>query len=182
MKKRRTAIIAFLLCACLAIGAGYAAVTDSLHVSGTANYKTTGATESFDAKVYFAEAVADKTDNTITIDGTTGDDADKARFTISSLQLKDDTAVFTLTIHNKSLEYDAKVTVDAGYPSSTNDVFFAITTNISAEGLIIPRATSESAPGSATFTVTVSLKATPLVETMASFVLDLTAEAVAPTI
>ncbi len=37
MKKRRLAIVAFLLCACMVIGIGYAAVSRELYVVGTVN-------------------------------------------------------------------------------------------------------------------------------------------------
>lgn len=51
MKNRRSMIVAFLLCACLIVGVGYAAIADQLTVNGTLEYSPTA--DSLDQNVYF---------------------------------------------------------------------------------------------------------------------------------
>lgn len=58
MKKRRLTIIAFLLCATLLMGIGYASVTGSLTINGTAAYAPAGLVDA--ATVSFANPAANK--------------------------------------------------------------------------------------------------------------------------
>ena len=51
MKMRRTAIVAFLLCACLVMGLGYAAISRELAINGTLHAGTRG-----DLQVWFVKA------------------------------------------------------------------------------------------------------------------------------
>ena len=55
MKKRRIAIVAFLLCACMIIGMGYAAISRELFVVGTVNVANSS------LNVVFANAAKDET-------------------------------------------------------------------------------------------------------------------------
>ena len=55
MKKRRIAIVSFLMLAVLVMGIGFAALTDNLFIKGEANLETTVAQPIFDSKVYFVE-------------------------------------------------------------------------------------------------------------------------------
>lgn len=56
MKNRRNLIVAFLLCACLIVGIGYAAVADELVITGTGSYEAS--LNPFDADVYFTRVVS----------------------------------------------------------------------------------------------------------------------------
>ena len=56
MKKRRIAIVAFLLCACMVIGIGYAAVSRNLYVLGTIKVANTNIDVTFtDAEIFAGE-------------------------------------------------------------------------------------------------------------------------------
>lgn len=97
MKNRRLTIVAFLLCACLVVGFGYAAVSDTLRIDGTAIIDITGANTEFDGKVKFIDATAGNTEkDTITIDST----GDVATVEVHSLTLAGTTATFTLYVEN----------------------------------------------------------------------------------
>ena len=62
MKNRRLALVAFLLCACMIVGVGYAAVVVNLEVNGTAAFHT-NSTSALDGKIHFTgdSEVADVT-------------------------------------------------------------------------------------------------------------------------
>jgi hypothetical protein len=68
--KRSKIIMAFLLCACLIVGVGYAAVVDVMDITGTAEFNMD---DSMDSNVYFSEAyaipdkVSGKTENTASV-------------------------------------------------------------------------------------------------------------------
>ena len=52
MKNRRLALVAFLLCACMIVGVGYAAVVVNLEVNGTAAFHT-DSTSALEGKIHF---------------------------------------------------------------------------------------------------------------------------------
>ena len=54
MKKRRTFIVSMLLVAALALGIGYAALSDTLDINGTADVNQSQAEADFDLNVYFS--------------------------------------------------------------------------------------------------------------------------------
>ena len=73
MKNRRNIVIAFLLCACLIVGVGYAALTQQLEVRGLANISLDAAQEEFDQDVYFKDPIQ-TSDNLIgTVDASDND-------------------------------------------------------------------------------------------------------------
>lgn len=93
MKNRRNIIIAFLLCACLFVGIGYAAIADQLTVNGTVKYDATPATE-LDANIYFNGDVTivdanhiEKTTDAVILDVTSGDQNAIITATFNSLNL-----------------------------------------------------------------------------------------------
>ena len=75
MKRRRTLITSLLLVAALALGIGYAALTDVLDINGTAKVEESAAEDAFNADVYFSAAVANQAGNAASVDA---DDNDKA--------------------------------------------------------------------------------------------------------
>lgn len=122
MKNRKTIIVAFLLVATLCLGIGYAALTDILEITGTANINNSGALAAFDEDVYISNVTA--------VDSSEGDSAsippdnkDKATFTVKSLTLKDDIATFRITVTNDSSEFDAHVKVNPSIVNSNSAMF-----------------------------------------------------------
>jgi cytochrome c oxidase assembly protein Cox11 len=75
MKNRRTIVMAFLLCACLIVGMGYAAITDTININGTASFNAAGASADLDANVYVSKVNAKETN--CGVDVTVGTTTDK---------------------------------------------------------------------------------------------------------
>lgn len=111
MKNRRTIVMAFLLCACLIVGMGYAAVTDTLTIGGKTTISAEQANEDFGADVYFSKAdLADATNiTTLAISDASTDPADakdKIDFTIVNtgsdmeFAVAGNTATFKFTVQN----------------------------------------------------------------------------------
>ena len=162
------------------MGIGFAALTDNLFIKGEATLATTSAQTDFDADVYFnaAEVVAGTGGtNTATPDSAVvgSTDKDSATFYVKSLGKKDETVTFKFTIQNDSTEFDAKITLDTGYPTTTDDANFYITYSIEAgvaenEGEIICKASN-----TVDVYVTVKLLNTPSENMSAAFNVNLTA-------
>lgn len=60
MKKRKSAIAAFMLVVVLCLGVGFAALTDDLFVDGNLNWSFDDAKTAFDADVYFADPAVEE--------------------------------------------------------------------------------------------------------------------------
>ena len=185
MKNRRTIVMAFLLCACLIVGMGYAAVTDTLTIGGTANISADQADIDFDADVYFSKATdvmsgtnvklgtatignatATATDNGVNdhIAFTIDNSGDNAGFAVVN-----NTATFTVTVKNDgtadaTMEF-ANTTVPTGFSVEVKAADDANTTNKVAAG------------STADFVVTITITATPDADVEATFVITATATA-----
>ena len=152
MKNRRIAIIAFVLVAVMAIGVGYAALTDTLTATGTASANPNN--DAFDTGVVFVKAegtgVTGEVDNTTAAPNT----GDKITITIAAANLTKvgDTVVATVTVANNS-DLDAKIT--AVTESVTGDTACIKATIDGAENLEIPHGTQK------TFTITFEVIQTP---------------------
>lgn len=181
MKKRRIAIASFLLIAVLVMGIGFAALTDNLFIKGEATLATTSAQTDFDADVFFNAAVvventggsnkASTPDSAVV--GAT--DKDSATFYVKSLGQKNESVTFKFTIQNNSDEFDAVITLDATYPTTTDSTNFYITYSIE-EG-VVDNTGSITCDASSTVDVyvTVKLLNTPSENMTAAFNVNLTA-------
>ncbi len=179
MKKRRIAIASFLLIAVLVMGIGFATLTDNLFIKGEASLATTSAQSDFDADVRFKAAVVVENTggtNTATPDSAVVGETDKdsATFYVKSLGKKDESVTFKFTIENVSDEFDAKITLDTGYPTTTDatnfDITYSIKNNDVDTGAIICEA-----GGTVDVYVTVKLLNTPSENMSAAFNVNLTA-------
>lgn len=112
MFKRRSVIAAFLVVALLAVGVGFAAVSDTLSIGGMLQATKSGAETQFDVDVKFGQAVGTLPNNcTVTL----SDDEDRATINInnsSDLAHTGDDAAIILPIINGSV-YDAALVVGA---------------------------------------------------------------------
>ena len=108
MKNRKTVVVAFLLIASMLMGIGYATLTDTLTIEGTASVKP-----EIDSHVYFIKA---ETSAGVFVDYSAQDNKDDVTFTVASLEKKGDTATFSFTVKNDSP--DLGVTVTPVLPSS----------------------------------------------------------------
>lgn len=178
MKKRRIAIASFLLIAVLVMGIGFAALTDNLFIKGEASLATTSAQTEFDTDVYFKAAAVASTNgtNTATPDSAVvgSTDKDSATFYVKSLGKKDEKVTFKFTIENVSTEFDAVITLDATYPTTTDGTNFKITYS-TVENAENTDAITCYASNTVDVYVTVTLLNTPSENMTAAFNVNLTA-------
>ena len=166
MKKRRSVVIAFLLIAALVMGIGYAALTDVLDITGSADINQSAAEDAFDEDIYFTTAVANQEGNTASVNA---DNNDKASFSAKTLKGQGDTATFTFTIYNDG-DLDANVTPSIS--SNTQEEYFKISSDWNGQTKVL------AAKGTLTYTVTVELLKTPTETLSGSFIIELTAVSV----
>jgi len=164
MKKRRTLIVSLLLIAALALGIGYAALTDVLDIQGTAEVNQAAAEDSFNQDVYFS-AVSSGEGYTASINP---DNNDKGTFTVTGLKDKGNVISITYTIKNEG-DLDAVVTPKV--QQNSNPTYFEITSDWASTAQTIA-ANSEK-----TITVNVKLLELPTTTQAASFNIELTAVA-----
>ena len=166
MKNRRNLIVAFLLCACLIVGIGYAALTDTLDITGSADVNKSAAEEAFNEDIYFTAAVANEEGNTASVNT---DNNDKASFTANTLKGKGDKATFTYTITNDG-DLDAVVTPSIS--SNTNTTYFTVYSDWAGQPKTL------EAGKTLTYTVTIELLETPTDTISGSCIIELTAVSV----
>ena len=136
MKNRRNVIIAFLLCASLVVGVGYAALTDTLRIDGTANVKHENANNVFDGEVLFDTTVTHGKNQIDTIEyGTDGDIAkasNKLANEISVWAVDGDndvwsynTAIFNISAADYETSISATAYFTVTYHNGTTATFYA---------------------------------------------------------
>lgn len=169
MKNRKIVVVAFLLIAVLLLGVGYAALTDTLDITGSADVNVSDLEKEFEEDIYFSAAVANEgAPNTASINA---DNNDKASFSAKSLIKKGDKATFTFTITNDS---DHTVTVTPKLNATmgnTNTEYFSIESDwAGAAKTVAPHSTI-------TYTLTVELEKDPTQAVSGSFLIELVAVA-----
>ena len=164
MKAKRLIVVSFLLVAEVVLGVGFAAVSTTLDITGKADVNPDAA---FKADIYFDTATANDAGNTAAVNA---NDDNKASFTANNLSGQGDSASFTYVIKNSG-DLDATISVTACSVSVGDTSIFDITTDWN-------EAKPLDANGSATITVTVSLKETPKDTVSGSFIVELKATAI----
>ena len=170
MKNRKTVVVAFLLVAVMLLGVGYAALTDTLDITGSADVNISDLEKEFEDDIYFSSAIAlgDNTTNTASVNA---DNNDKASFSAKELVKKDDKAEFVFTIKNDSahtVSVTPKLNATLG---NTNTEYFSIVSDWDGS-------TKTIAPQSEiTYKVTVTLIKDPTSAVSGSFLIELVATA-----
>ena len=120
MKQRKTVIVAFLLAAVLLLGVGYAALTDTLTIDGSAGVSYDDASEAFDEDIYFSKVISG-TGCTAEINA----DPDTGTITVTDGALKEvgDEVIATYTIKSDS---DLPVTVTRPTINNSNEEYFTV--------------------------------------------------------
>ena len=166
MKNRKSVIVAFLLVAVMLLGVGYAALTDVLDITGTADVNQSAAEESFNEDIYFSAAAANETGNTASVNA---DNNDKASFTANTLKGKGDKATFTFTItNNGDVNADITPKLNASLGNTQPD-YFTVTSDWDGATKTL------DAGAEITYTITVELIKTPTETISGSFLVELTA-------
>ena len=148
------------------LGVGYAALTDVLDITGSADINQSAAEEAFNEDIHFSAAVANESGNTASVNA---DNNDKASFTANTLKGQGDKATFTFTIVN---EGDVDATVTPKISSNTSTEYFGLTSDWAGQPKTL------TAGGSLTYTVTLELLQTPTTTIAGSFIIELTAVSV----
>ena len=177
MKNRKFVVAAFLLAAAMLLGVGYAVLTDTLDITGSADINVTDLEKEYEDEILFIAAkaelpagITDQNDNPNTA-SINQDNKDKASFSAKSLKYKDDVAVFTFTIQNNSA-YDVTVQPKLNATlGNTNPDWFDITSDWNGQSKVI------AAGQSATYKLTVKLKENPTSAISGSFLVELVATA-----
>ncbi len=166
--KNRKGLISLMLVAVLLLGIGYAALTDTLDITGSADVNQSAAEEAFNEDIYFSAAVANEAGNTASVNA---DNNDKASFTAKTLKGKGDKVTFTFTIKNDG---DVAATVTPKLNATlgnTNPEYFSLTSDWGGEAKVL------AAQSELTYTLTVELLKTPTETVACSFLIELTAVA-----
>ena len=166
MKNRKFVVAAFLLVAVMLLGVGYAALTDVLDITGSADVNQSAAEEAFNEDIYFTAAVANEAGNTASINS---DNNDKASFTANTLKGKGDKATFTYTIINNG---DVDAVVTPSISSNTNETYFMVYSDWNGQPQDL------DAGDTVTYTVTIELIETPTETISGSCIIELTAVSV----
>ena len=169
MKNRRNVVIAFMIVAVMLLGIGYAALSDTLDITGSADVNQSAAEEAFNEDIFFSAAVANETGNTASVNA---DNNDKASFTANTLKGKGDKVTFTFTIKNDgdvAADVTPKLNATLG---NTNPEYFSITSDWGGATKTL------DAHSEITYTVTVELLKTPTVTISGSFLIELVAVSV----
>ena len=165
MKNRRLVIGAFLMVAVLSLGVGFAALSDTLSVGGTAAYSPEAAADEFNADVYFVSPAVDtgastceKADSIQVAVGDDGADAnDKLTITVGedAFTSAGQVAVINVTVQNNSTDA-VSVSLDTNAENTTDiqGVFTIAVTGVDAI----------EAGGEDVVTITITLNKTTQVE------------------
>ena len=156
MKNRRIILISFLLVTTLCVGIGYAAVQQTLTVTGNGSVGAEQAEEAFQADVKFDSNVVKGGTGSGNHQGNTASaSGNQATFNVTSLQGKGDTATFKFKVVNAG---DLDATVAVPQISMESDEYFQVTTDWGDSEK------SLTAGGNLEFTVTVTLLKTPVTD------------------
>ena len=187
MKNRRIAIIAFVLVAVMAIGVGYAALTDVVTINGTANAGIND--DEFNNEVLFTSAVVtsqtvngvSSTPGTGTGTGVTAQiaDGDDVTITVTTEAFKtlNDKVLVTIVLTNNS---DVNATLKSVTVNEGDTEYFGVTILNTSEDPDAQPANDQPIAangGTITFTVEIELIKTPTDDVNTSFSVSATVTA-----
>ena len=123
MKNRRNIIVAFLLCACLIVGVGYAALSTELYLNGSASLNDTYMEELFDSKITWVSA---ESEDSKKVTAVISDDGDTITLNAAALttvgeeievlcKMKNESSDLTVKVIEPVLNIVEKEAGDAGY-------------------------------------------------------------------
>lgn len=167
MRNRKTFIGIVLLIVVLLLGIAYAAITDSLTISGTAKATTDDA----NFKVVFTGETTPAT-STDGVTATATADTTSATLNVEGLTTGGQTKSATFKVKNASDELKALLAVKTSELTGENAEFFKVTTTIADEDATL------DATGETDVTVTVELVKTPIEAVSATINVELSATAV----
>ena len=155
MRNRKAVIVTFMIIACMLMAIGFAALNDTLDITGQAEVNHANAQNAFDEEVFFS-AVSTGEGYTAEIIANSNPtlNADTARFTVTGLAGEGDSLTMTFTISNNN-DFAVNCVLDPVNTTVTNSEYFNCTTNVADAPFTI------AANGTYDVEVTVSLLKTP---------------------
>ena len=123
MKNRRNLIVAFLLCACLIVGIGYATLTTTLTAGGTASLNDQHMQEVFDSKIKWTN-VTSKDDSKVTAEIV--DDGDHVEITAEGLDTVGEEITVICEMTNNSSDLTVTFNVKEALDIQGDDEYFLI--------------------------------------------------------
>jgi len=184
MKNRKLIITAFLVIACMAIGIGYAAVTDNFVINGQATISDQGASDAFNEDIRFVGiVVGDATKSDVLASDNLGYTAscnvplDQASFHITSFKGKDDTKTIVFRVKNFG-DVDSVLKLADEPATNSNPTVFDVTYTLSDGTTAFPDegGTALAAGDYVDIHVTVTVANSVTQETTADFVFKFVAE------
>lgn len=182
MKNRKTIITAFLLVACMLIGVGYAALTDTLTITGDLKADTSVSQTDFEDDVYFSatSVVTDDTGNKAASQILEG--RDDAKITAQHFTAKNQIVKVMYTIKNDSTDFAAAITPSANTVTVENadpshNPIFKVEWSWD-ENSVVTGAAEIAAGASKNLWVTITLTETPIEAHTATFTVTYGVEAV----
>jgi hypothetical protein len=159
MKKRRIAVIAFMLVAVMALGVGYAVLNDTLSIGADLTASTGASAKEFDEDVYFSKGEGKTTDDKAKVTSvvfTDSSDTATINFDANAFSTAGDTVTLVFTITNTSTEFNPTVSVPTIHITGTDASQFDATTDWGTSAKVIDKAVG-GVNGEITFELTVKL-------------------------
>ncbi len=187
MKNRKIVVIAFLVVAAMLLGIGYAALTDTLTITGDLKADTSVSQPEFDADIYFSSTsvISDDTGNKAASQILEG--RDDAKITAQHFTTAGQTVKVKFTIANDSTEFAARLTptvltVTNGTEGTENEHESIFTVAWSWNENSVDNSVFDLQPGQTKdLWVTIVLDVTPTEAHTANFNVAFNAEEMAPT-
>ena len=134
MKNRKLIVVAFMLAACAIVGVGYAAVTDTFNLDGSATISQDNANEGFNQEIVFAgivtkegTVVSDVTDHaTHGYTASVNIASDIATYHVYSLKKHGDSQEIVFRIQNNG-EVAAQICIEDAVKTNGNEDMFTVT-------------------------------------------------------
>ncbi|MBQ9785598.1 MAG: hypothetical protein IJW29_09340 [Clostridia bacterium] len=153
MKNRRNVIIAFMLCAVLCLGIGFAALSDDLAIDGTLAYDKEAAEDVFNAEVYFTGAEADAS--------STCNDATQVTYSVEAADNGDANDLLKIAVGDTAFAVaNETVVIKATVKNDSTDAVTVALTSTTAptSGAFEVSCTGATIDAGSTGTVTVTIK------------------------
>ena len=158
MKKRRIAVVAFMLVAVLTLGIGYAVLTDTLTIGADLTANTSGSSKEFDADVQFASVTPDAA-SAGKVSGVISTDGDNITLTLTegALSTAGSSVKVTIVIENQSTEFDPTISAPAIAITGTDAAEFEATTTWGDDPKVIAKSDGTD-HGQISFDLVITLK------------------------
>ena len=165
MKNRKRVVVSFLLLAARLLGGGYAQLTDTLTITGSAGVDLNDAKETYDGDIYFSKVISGDGCSAVI-----NSDPDTGTITVNDGFLKEvgDEVIATYTIKSES---DLNVSIPKPTINVTNGTYFEVSDSWAVDQTLEAGKTID-------VTITIRLIKTPVADQDTTFTVSFTATSV----